>query len=415
MIQNLRKLNSNILLLSVSYSINFATPIISIPILIAKFGIDHYGLISLSQAIVLIFVSIADFGSSITGVKIISQNNESSLATQTSCNLIINSRLILVLLGFPFLLALVFVIPQWQSIWPVIMSSYTIVLGLSLFPKWYFEGTQKMLGIAILNIVSRFLYLASITFLLNASSNFIWVNTLSGASWVLTGICGLLYMRYIANIKWSPTKLVDIISFLKGNFSIFISGISHTLFKSSAVIIAGFFLGAAALGTFSYLDKLIAFIRGAFTFIHGGIFPEVCRIVQRKETLNNFYVKVLSPIALIILLGAIVFYVYGNELISMLIQKDIAYEIRDYCKQIALIPLLILLNVPISITLLATDLKNDYFKYNLVVLISFLFFATLLGTLFQISGFILSYIIVELIALCFGYFILIKQKWIAFI
>ena len=53
---------------------NYLVPIIVIPILLNRIGLEKYGIISLAQGIMNILVAITDYGLNLTGTRLISQS-----------------------------------------------------------------------------------------------------------------------------------------------------------------------------------------------------------------------------------------------------------------------------------------------------------------------------------------------------
>ncbi len=409
-----RRLTGNILLLALAYSVNYATPLIAIPILASRVGMESYGIVALSQGVMMILVTFSDFGISFTGVKNISQSQESDERRHHYIHLLLRCKGLLAVTSFLILLPMVWIIPTWREVSGIMIASFALVLGHSFFPKWYFEGRQKMIVVALLNVVSRLTYLVALLTLVHGPSELIWVNVLNGSCWLMVSLAGWLLILFREKMRWIRISRDEIYTYLRSNWALFSSTLVDTGFRNSGIIIAGFLLHPQGLGIYGVLDKVILLLRGTFSFVYSALYPEVCTLVgSGKLFLNPFFKSALKPVGFLVVAGSIVVFFFAAPVISTMVAEISVEAIQPAIYIIALLPYLILVNLPIGLTLLATGMNTPYFQYNLVVLGSFVVLATSLGATFGMEGLVLAYLSTEFVATFYGYRHLFAEKWIA--
>lgn len=395
----------NLVFLGTMQATNYLVPIIVIPILLERIGLEKYGIIVFAQGICSIAVAITDYGLNLTGTRDISQN-ESDIHAQQSINVnILMTRLVLVTTGFIVLFVLAQLFPRWRAESLVILTSYTIVIAQGLLPQWYFEGIQKMHFLSILTFLSRLTYLLAIIFFIQSPEDYSSVNLLNGLSWLVCSLIGLglvFYRTGISKIRfsWSVVKQM-----LQSNIKISLSGIVAAGYRNGPILIAGSVFGPIVLGIYGVLDKLVSLISTSGAILFRSVFPTVSTKVQEQSinVVQAYITKFLLRILSITLPGSLIFAWLGPELLALASDKIVADEVQFYFYPIAALPILLYTNLKFSLPLLAYDLKSEYLKFNLAGLITLLIFGLMLSYWWGISGLLFALLATEVSMLLTGW------------
>ena len=148
----------NVTSLSWLQLVTYLFPIIILPYLFRVIGPEKFGLISFAQAFVQYFMILTDYGFSVSATKEISLCLEDKVKV---CNVISAVMTIKTILAFFSLLVMgmvVYFVPRFKDDWMVYALSFGVVVGNSLFPAWFFQGSENMKYTAKLNIVGEFIY-----------------------------------------------------------------------------------------------------------------------------------------------------------------------------------------------------------------------------------------------------------------
>ncbi len=388
----------NILHLGLLQIVNYLVPIIAIPIILKRIGLDNYGIISVAQATMIILVSISDFGLNLTGTRLISQNLGNKEFLKRTATNILASRILLVIGCFLVLLFLVNIIPLWQNHQLMFLLSFSIVVGQALFPVWYFQGIQKMQFLLILNTTSRIIYLLAIVTLIKSPEQYVWVNFINGVSWFAVSLISALVVIFRLGIDLEDLTPGRIIKFLRSNASIFLANSVNNLYRNGSIILAGFFLGQSALGIYSVIDKLIQFARMFFTIFFRGLFPRISSLSDKPlHHLLTVMKKLFLYVFPLIAFGAIVTFFYGSQLLQIFSSELMISDTAPFMGMLAIIPILFLINLPISLVLVSFNYKTLYLGFNLTLLVLFCLVGIPLTYLYQVEGILSAILITEIV------------------
>ena len=114
-------------------------PLITYPYLVGVLGIDLYGMVLTAQVLVNYATLLIEFGSNFVCAKNVSihQNDKKKLSEIVSSVLI--TRFLLWVISFFVYMAVVWVIPNYRTYWPLFLSSYLMTLQELLFLQFFFQ------------------------------------------------------------------------------------------------------------------------------------------------------------------------------------------------------------------------------------------------------------------------------------
>ena len=152
----------NLTYLSLLEGINVIVPLITLPYLLRVLGKETYGLLIFAQAIITYLAIFQNFGLNTLAIKEISIYRDS----KEELSSIVSS--IFILKGFLFLSSLIillglvhfFSIFQGQEL--LLFLTMWVCLIDFIFPKWYFQGIEKMKYITYVNSISKLVILVLI-------------------------------------------------------------------------------------------------------------------------------------------------------------------------------------------------------------------------------------------------------------
>ena len=398
------KVGQNLVFLGAMQITNYLVPIIAIPLLLERIGLEKYGIIALSQGLAMIFVSLTDYGFNLTGTREISQSLENKDQLRAIFSKIMQARLLLILLGLPVFLGIIAATPTWRQDYWVIFSSYLMVVAQVLFPVWYFQGVQKMYLITIFNFASRIMYVGGLIFMIREVDDYAYVNLLNGGSWLIWAVVSIYLVIKTIGVPSLTLDAAIIKGILKENFKIFSSNALVSVYRGAPILIAGALLTPQALGIYGVLDKIVSLIHSVAAVIFRSLFPETSRKGKTSSHatvinyVRTFVYKLLIPaIPASILLGWL-----GPDVLAMVTDKIQPEDVTQHFYWIAVFPVLVLLNLTYSLPIIALDYKSLYFKYHVTGAATMVIAGLLGGYLLGITGLLLSLLATELSMIGYG-------------
>ena len=295
----------NVTSLSWLQLVTYLFPIIILPYLFRVIGPEKFGLISFAQAFVQYFMILTDYGFSVSATKEISLCLEDKVKV---CNVISAVMTIKTILSFFSLLVMgmvVYFVPRFKDDWMVYALSFGVVVGNSLFPAWFFQGSESMKYTAKLNIVGEFIYAFGIFLLIHGPGDFLLVPTVTSLSALITGLLGqyILFARF--GVSFQLPKLEDLYRQMQAGWNVFISVVAINAYTTTRVFAVGLLTNNTLTGFYSVAEKIAnavqTFPLSSFT---QAIFPRLSKIFH-KNKMKAF--KIMEQIQLITVIVSMIF------------------------------------------------------------------------------------------------------------
>lgn len=394
-----RKIINNISYLTLLQAGNYIVPLITVPYLIKSLGVEKFGLVMLAQSIMFYFVSLVDYGFSLTGVREISLSRENVKKSSLVFSEIIFTKVVLLVIGGFILLLLFYFYPKFRNEGVLLLTSYIIVVGNGILPIFFFQGVEKMQFITILTLVSKLLFALLVFIFIKTSEDYIWVNMLQGVGTLIAGIIGLYIAISAYNIRvTSPLFLVTSIrKRLVENWRISASTISITIYMNANGFILGFFVSPQLLGIYMIAEKIMFVVRQLLSVFSRAIYSHVCIISDKITEVVSFYRKVFSPFLILTIILCIGMFATADLLSIFLVENQEVKDLSFFIRLFSVVPLIVCLNIPFNLFLLAKDKKKTYFKILGFAVILYAVLAPILGYYFRVKGVIVTTIGTEIL------------------
>ena len=390
-----RRITSNFIALSILHATNILLPLITFPYLVRTLGVEMFGLIAFSQAFIVYFAMIADYGFNMSGIREISLHKNKKNKLLQVFNSIMIARFILTFLGFISLCIIVFSFEKFSKDWEVYILSYGVVIGTFLFPSWFFQGMEKMKYITILNALSKGIFTITIFIFVNNPDDFLYVPIFNSLGYILVGFISLYIIKKNFEMKFQLQKIKRIkIQFIKG-WHLFISRISISLYTATNTFLLGIFTDNTIVGYYAIAEKTIRAFTFLFTPFNQSIYPHIVVLMKKKKVeALNFLKKSLTTISIISFIVSTLVFIFAELLFTIIFGNKSLNSVEAF---FVLIPI-IFVN-PISSIIYSIYLpsikKDKYISYatafgvllNLILIIIFyqFFESKLFATAFSLS------------------------------
>ncbi len=382
--ENNKKITSNFIALSILHATNILLPLITFPYLVRVLGIEMFGLIAFSQAFLIYFSLIADYGFNLSGIREVSVNKYKQNKLIQVFNSIMIARLILTVFGFIILTLIVFSFEKFSKDWELYLLSYGVVIGTFLFPSWFFQGIEKMKYITILNVISKSIFTIAILILVNKPSDFLLVPLFNSLGYIFIGFISLYIIKRDFNIKFEIQKIKRIkVQFIKG-WHLFVSRISISLYTATNTFLLGIFTDNTIVGYYAIAEKAVRVFTFLFTPFNQSIYPHIVYLMKTKKNEGiNFVKNSLSKIFILSFILSILTFLFAENIFQIIFGNHTISSVDVF---LILIPI-ILINPISSIiyNIYLPSIKKD----------KFLSYSTIFGVIFNFILLIILYQIID--------------------
>jgi len=353
------KIVSNFFYLSLLQVANVVLPFLIIPHLVQVIGFDKVGIVFMAQAMMTYLTIITDYGFNLTATKFISVNRNSRSKLEFIYNAVTSTKLLLVGISFAILLLLIYFVPLFSEERMLFLLSFSIVLGNTFFPVWFFQGIEEMKYISLMIFISKIIFTISIFFFINQKSDYTKVNLLLGIGNIISSIIAyyVIFKKFAVrnHFRARYIKLQ-----LNEGWHIFISNLAVSVYMYSNIFILGFFANKTVLGYFGIADKCIQGLRQVLVVFYQVTYPKACHLAQESHAmLIQFYKKVFSKFLLFIVFCSTCIFLLAPFIVFVL-TKSYQPQVADLLRMMCLIPIIVALNIPCSQSIIIYQVKKPY-------------------------------------------------------
>ncbi len=315
---------SNFASLSVLQAITYILPILILPYLFRVLGPEKFGLIAFAQAFVQYFMILTDYGFSISATKEISlcQNDHSEICKVFSS--VMTAKIGLALISLGMLSAVVYFVPKFRDDWLVYVFSFGAVVGNTLFPVWFFQGTEKMKHIADLNILGGVLFAVLIFVFVKGPEDFLTVPLINSSVFLITGLLG----QYIAfrkfGISFRFPGYTSLRKQLEAGWDIFISIVAINAYTTTRIFAVGLLTNNTITGLYSIADKIAGVCQTfPLTSFSQALFPRLSKIYHKSKKRALEFMRKIQMITInISLIGLPLIFVFSRVIVRFICGGD---------------------------------------------------------------------------------------------
>lgn len=375
--KDFKVLISNFISISLLQLLNYALPLIIIPFLIRVIGTEKFGMVSLAQATMNFLFVLTDYGFNLSATQAIATNKENPQKISEIFTSVFFAKILLLLLSFIILFLLITFNDKFKIESRLFLYSFTIVIGQTLFPLWYFQGIEKMKYIAIVISISKIIFTFFVFLFINQESDYLFVNLFMGIGLITGSVISLILTRNLISFRCSNLFKETFKRFIEGR-EIFLSSFAINLYISSNTIILGLFHNAIIVGYFAIAEKIFLGIRQLLSVIFQVTYPYICRLSKESHNILAFFQKkiIVALFISFLFLGTLTF-IFAEDIILLVANKHISESVQ-ILKILSFVPLIVALNIPAYQTLLSYDLKRNYMS----ILVTGSFICLVLNTIF---------------------------------
>ena len=363
-------------------NLGYLFSIITLPILISKFGYQDMGLVFTAQAIIFGMVAIANYSLIFyipTQSKAISVNEN---IFKETWSLSINIRAyISVLLTLVSLLFVAIYFKNYFNLW---LLSLPIVIFKIVNPTLFFNALEKNKYVLLIGFLSKFLFLLFVIVISNKD----YINFCLGLSELLV-VLFFLKQSKKPFFEFQLLSLKKVMLFLKETFNLFLVNFFSLLKPAIILPLTSYLFGPSYATIYTLADKLINMLRGISGAMFASFFPIYNKerfdlIVFRKKTEVLVLCCLLLVVALINIGSPYLIFVLNNFQ-----ENNIAVNILRILS--LSIPMFFII-IPLFSYLLELKKWNIILNFAILQLaVLFLFYLIFHNNLYQIAiGFVIS-------------------------
>lgn len=334
--------------------LNYLLPLITMPYLISTVGIDNYGLLSFSQAVMQYFVLFTDYGFNILGTQEIALCKNDLKERNKTFNSILQTKLILIIGSFLLLILMIVLIPKMRKTAFLYILMFGIVLGNAIFPVWFFQGLEEMKSIGILNFIGKLIFTLGLFAFVKSPEDLYLAGALNAIGYVSVGVLSLVIVKYKYNVKLSRIHFSEIKNQLKMGWHLFIANVSTSFYTNTNVFFLGLVAGNTQTGYFNLAYTLIRACGSIAVPITQTFFPRITLLAEnsREQAIEKIK-KIGFVITAIFIFGCLILLFASGPILETLFPGQFTQSL-ELIKIMSFLPLMVAWGNIFGILLMST-------------------------------------------------------------
>lgn len=301
------KILKNFSYLGIVQTLNYALPIITIPLVSRALGVEKIGLISYIYSYLTYLILFINYSFSLTAIR--KQNKINNL--NHTFSLVFKSQIFLLILTIPFLILALLFVPDLKQNMILTCISYIAVIGAFFDKNWVYQYKQDLSLVAIINVVLKFLSVLLIILFIKEQKDYLVYAVILYSATLLTNLSLFLICIRKYEIKVVKIKIQQVFEFLKEGKMLFFSSVVISLYTSTSTLLLGLYCNNRDVGLFAAASKLVDIAKVfAIMPITQLIYPIVTQKISDNVEEGVLFVKKLMPIfnlmAVLLFFGAII-------------------------------------------------------------------------------------------------------------
>ncbi len=297
-----RRVLSNFVALSIVQASNYLVPVIILPYLFRVLGDSRYGLVEFARAVSIYFLTLTDYGFSLSATREIAMNREDPAKVSEVFSAVMLLRCLLVVLSLVALGIIIVAVPRLRADWAVYLLAFGTVIGQWLLPAWLFQGMERMKLVAITNVIARLLFIVLVFLFVRGPEDYLYVPAFQSLTVIGVGLISLIVAFRVFPIRFYIPPVAALVREFKNGWHIFVSRMATTLYTTSNIVILGLFAGNASVAYYAAGDKIARAVQGLQLPLSQAIFPHIAKLAsQSRQAALAFISRVVWLVSILTL------------------------------------------------------------------------------------------------------------------
>lgn len=297
--------------------VNYAVPIVILPILLRRLGLEGFGVLSFILGASSLLKLFCDYGFDYTATNYFAINKTNLELLKKKFLAVIFSKLVVCILSGVLYFTLAYFSGYKDFLGAFIFAFFTSFFDCFI-PNWYFIGLSKARELLLFRASLRLVVaVAVITFVQEFNDILIYflIEFLVHVLFVL-----FLYVKlYRKNMfSFALPLFSEIFGELTSSWYVFISKASTAGYISVNIVILGLLTNPQAVGAYSLAEKLFGAIKGLLIPINQAFFPFFSRLyLNLSDSFVTKYKRFLVYQFLFLVFSCVFIVVFGDYIIFM--------------------------------------------------------------------------------------------------
>jgi PST family polysaccharide transporter len=337
---------------------NALHPILILPYLTRKVGVELIGLAMLGQTIMTYFSVLCEYGFNLSGTREVALNQENPKKLSEIFFSVYTIKLgifFACILGFLFIH---FLFPIRHFF--LIFSAFGIIAAQVLNPFWFYQGLDDLKLVKNLSLIGKMVSVALTFLIIREKEDYIWINFLWAFGNVVLGFVFSIITIQKLKLRFEGIRLPVLRSYFKEGWPTFLTNFLINIELYSPTLFLSQMVNPYFFGCFTIAEKIISLFRVGLAVFFQATFATVNRLhLESFKAMKAYFRQVFRPFSYLTIFGCLLLtlvahWVYG--LVAGHLDENGINSLRI----MAFSPIWSCLSIPVFQTMLAFGLNRSY-------------------------------------------------------
>lgn len=258
-------------------------PLITYPYLVKVLGMELYGLFITAQVLAGYATLIIDFGSNSVVAKHVSVNRDNKqMLSEIVCS-VFSVRTFLWLACLPVYCGIVMLVPSYRENWFLFFITYGLTLNDVLYPRYFFQGIEKMRISSIINIGVKLFFILLVFVVVRSQDDLIKVPVLYTIGYGLAGLVSMLIIFGKMKIRFAIPPINRMMIYVKDSLAIFATDLIRTVKDKFNYFFIGGYSGMSNVVIYDLGMKLNSILVKPAQIISQVLFPRFAKTRNTRK------------------------------------------------------------------------------------------------------------------------------------
>lgn len=273
-----KPLLKNTLALYAVQLMGYAIPLLMLAYLTRVLEPNQYGLLAIYQSFALWMSLFIEYGFNYSATREVARHRNDISEVSRIVAGVLGAKGILALFSVFLSLMLYLFVPIFSQHPGYLFWSVMVALTQGFNPIWYFQGVEKVVSLAILDITSRGLMLIGLFLFVKSPQHGELVLAIQAGS---TGVYLVLAFAYLyRHVPFYFPYWLEVNKALRLGFSMFIFRGAASLYNGLNALLLSFFVHPGLVGTYNAADKIVRALVNLLAPVTQSLFPRISHLVR---------------------------------------------------------------------------------------------------------------------------------------
>lgn len=290
-------LKKNMLSVGIIQFLNYAFPMVTIPIISRIIGPEKYGVINFSLGIVTYFTILITYGFDLTATRKIAKDPDNLENRNKVFNEVFFCQIFLLLVSFIIFSFIMIQSPQLKNEKIVSVFTFLCCIGTVFTQNWLFQAMQDLPKLALISLITKVVFTIIILVMVNKREDYFWQPVGVCIATVASSFVSFFWSLKRFKLKIKPIGFKNIFNVLNREKTVFFSIIVISLYTTTNITILGMLKPSVEVGYYSAGQKLITVINGVISMTLSQVFyPYIGKAFGINYESGIIQVKKLIPL-----------------------------------------------------------------------------------------------------------------------